>query len=195
MATQTWAQGMWIGKWHTEQKEAWMIQIGSDVETSERTYRSGHLRDSCFFEVQVRVDMRSVCPKDVKSMCLGQARSNYRRKCATKHENEELKEGIWLEPGLALLRKKKKEGWTDKHRNVARKLVLVGDQVQKRLFDFGWSGENKCQICHKEKGKEKHRLTIFQNGTRSDVRSQRLSESGSKRREPQRRSGSGKKVL
>ena len=27
MATQTWAEGAWIGKWHTEQQEAWMKQI------------------------------------------------------------------------------------------------------------------------------------------------------------------------
>ena len=27
MATQTWAEGAWTGKWHTEQKEAWLNQI------------------------------------------------------------------------------------------------------------------------------------------------------------------------
>ena len=27
MASQTWAEGAWIGKWHTEKKEAWMSQI------------------------------------------------------------------------------------------------------------------------------------------------------------------------
>ena len=27
LATQTWAEGDWIGKWHTEHKEAWMRQI------------------------------------------------------------------------------------------------------------------------------------------------------------------------
>ena len=30
--------------------------------------------------------------------------------------------------------------------------------MQKRLFDFGWSGESECQACHKEEGTEKHRL-------------------------------------
>ena len=69
------------------------------METSERICRSGDVRDSCI----VRVDMRHVCPKDVKKMLLGQARSTYWRKWAAKHENEELKEGIWLEPALALL--------------------------------------------------------------------------------------------
>ena len=32
--------------------------------------------------------------------------------------NEELKEGIWLEPVRGLLRKKTKGEWTEKHRNV-----------------------------------------------------------------------------
>ena len=38
-ATQTWAEGAWIGKRHLEQKEAWMNQVFrvSDVETSEGT--------------------------------------------------------------------------------------------------------------------------------------------------------------
>ena len=63
-----------------------------------------------------------------------------------------------MEPALALLRKKTKEKWTEKHRNVARKLVLEGGWVQKKLHDIGWSDENECQACHKEEGTEKHRL-------------------------------------
>ena len=57
--------------------------------------------------------MRCVCPKDVKKMLLQQARIIYWKKWAAKHESEELKEGIWLEPTLALLRKKTKEEWTE----------------------------------------------------------------------------------
>ena len=76
------------------------------------------------FEGHVSADMSYACPKDVKKMLLGQTRSTYWRKWAAKHENEELKEGVWLEPALALLRKKTQEGWTDRHRNTARKLVL-----------------------------------------------------------------------
>ena len=84
------------------------------------------------------MDMRYVCPKGVKNMLLQQARTVYWKKSAAKHEFEELKEGIWLEPALALMRKKMKEEWTEKHRNVARKLVLEGCWVQQRLFDIGW---------------------------------------------------------
>ena len=82
----------------------------------------------------------------------------YWKKWAAKHGYEELKEGAWLKPGLALLRKNLKEHWTEKHRNVARKIFLEGGWVQKRLFGIGWSGESKCQACHKEEGTEKHRL-------------------------------------
>ena len=39
-------------------------------------------------------------------MLLQQARTVYWKKWAAKHENEEMKEGAWLEPALALLRKK-----------------------------------------------------------------------------------------
>ena len=46
--------------------------------------------------------MRYVCPKDVKKMLVQQARSVYWKKLAAKLENEELKEGIWLEPAPAL---------------------------------------------------------------------------------------------
>ena len=92
--------------------------------------------------------------KDVKKMLLQQAR----KKWAAKHECEELKEGIWLEPALALLRKKTNEEWTEEHRKVARKLVLEGGWVQKKVFDIGWSDERECQACHKEEGTAKHRL-------------------------------------
>ena len=46
---------------------------------------------------------------------------------------------------LAMLRKKTKEGRTDKHRNVARKLV-AGRRLgaENKLSDVGWSNESKC---------------------------------------------------
>ena len=66
--------------------------------------------------------MRYFCPKDVKKMPLKRARSTKWKKWAAKHEYEELKESMWHEPALALVRRRTKEEWTDKHRNVARKL-------------------------------------------------------------------------
>ena len=112
-----------------------------------------------------------------------QARATCWRKWAAKHECEELKDCIWLEPALALLRRKTKEEWTDMDRHVARKLVLEGGWVQKRLFDIGWSNESKCQACHRKEGTEKHRLCFVQDGMKSGAKSQRPAESGNKKSE------------
>ena len=138
---------------------------GSDAETSERTCRSGDVRVRGLghqvatvahldFEGQVRVDMRYVCPKDVNNVFLGQARSTYWRKWAAKHENVEVKDGIWLEPALALLGKKTKEGWTDKHRNVARKLVLEGCWVQKKTLRYLVGQKNSAMHVTKKKAEK-----------------------------------------
>ena len=42
-ATQTWAEGVWVGKWSTEQKEAWRKQI-FEVQSwrQVREHTSGH---------------------------------------------------------------------------------------------------------------------------------------------------------
>ena len=45
------------------------------------------------FEAQVTVDMRRVCPQDVKKMLLKQARMVCSMRWAAKHEYEELEEG------------------------------------------------------------------------------------------------------
>ena len=74
-----------------------------------------------------------------------------------QHEHEELKEGTWLEPVQALLRKKVKENCNHKHCNVARKIFLEGGWTQKRLSDIGWSDVSLCQACQMEEGTEKHR--------------------------------------
>ena len=47
------------------------------------------------------------------------------------------------------------EVWTDKHRNVTRKLVMEGGWVQERSYDIGWSDDKKCRGCNKEEGTEK----------------------------------------
>ena len=165
MATQYWAEGVWTGKWSHELEEAWnnqalevhtWRQVGGPAGAEVRNQRFGHQVPhwhTLVFEGDRRIDMRYVCGKDVKKMLLQQARSVYWKKWAAKHECEELKECIWLEPALALLRKETEEDWTEEHRHVARKLLLTGVWVQKKLFDIGWPGESECQACHKEEGK------------------------------------------
>ena len=46
------------------------------------------------FSDEIKVDMRFVCPKDVKKMLVQRARSVYWKKWAAKHEYEELKESM-----------------------------------------------------------------------------------------------------
>ena len=82
------------------------------------------------------------------------------KKWAAKHEYEELKEGAWLKTGPALLRKKS-ENWTEKNRNVARKVFLEGGWTQKRLFDIGWSDVSQCQACHTEEVTKAQALQLF----------------------------------
>ena len=118
-----------------------------------------------------------------------QARNVCWKKWAAKHEYEELKEGIWLEPALALVRKKTKE----KRRNVARESFLEGGWVQKRLFDISWSDGSKRQACHVELPRKVRDQT-------GDSRRRGVPEavmSGFRRWEQtklQRRSGSGTEV-
>ena len=121
LATQQWAEGIWTGKWNHEQREAWMKQIqqvqswkqvrsparAGMFETRDLGIKWPH-RHTLIFEGEVRFVMRHVCPTDVEKMLLHRARTVYWKKWPAKHEYEELKEGIWLEPALALLQKKTK---------------------------------------------------------------------------------------
>ena len=82
----------------------------------------------------------------------------YWKKWAAKHEYEELKEGAWLEPGLALLRKKVKEiglksiaMWPGRSswKEVGRKRdysILAGRMLV------------NVKLAEMEEGTEKHRL-------------------------------------
>ena len=75
-----------------------------------------------------------------------------------KHGHEELEEGASIEPALVFLRKKARGDWTEKHRNVTRKIFLEGGWTQNRLFDIGWLDVSQCQACQLEESTEKHRL-------------------------------------
>ena len=210
IATPYWAEGVWTGKWSHEQKEAWMRQI-REVQTWKQVRgpagavmcetRDLGIEWPCWhtlvFSSEITIDMRFVCPKDVRKMLVQRARSVSWKKWAAKHEYEELKEGAWLEPRLALLRKKVRENWTEKHRIVARKTFMEGGRwTQKRLFDVGWSDVSQCQACQVVEGTQRSTgSTTAQNGTRQDGRFQRPSESWSKKQEPQRRNGGGKEVF
>ena len=134
-------------------------------------------------------------PRVVEKMLVQRARSVYWKKWAEKHEHEELKEGVWLEPAQVLLRKKVKENWTEKHRNVARKIFLEGAWTQKRLFDVDWSDISQRQACQKEEGTEKHRLYHCPEWYEVRREIPEVFRKLEQWQEPQRRCGSGKEVL
>ena len=50
------------------------------------------------FSDETRIDMRFVCPRDVKKMQDLGAKGSISILWPAKHECEELKEGVWLEP-------------------------------------------------------------------------------------------------
>ena len=70
-----------------------------------------------------------------KKVLLKQARMVYWKKRAAKDEHEELT-GVWLVAIQA-------EVWTDKHRNVTRKLVVREVGCSEDCTTIGWSDEKK----------------------------------------------------
>ena len=68
-----------------------------------------------------------------KKMLLQQAGLVCWKKLAAEHEHEELKEGVWQ----AVLRRKTNDVWTDKHRNVTRKLVVEGEPDSRETEELG----------------------------------------------------------
>ena len=122
LATKFWVEGVWTGKWHLEQGEAWMKQIqevqmwklvrgpaGAVIcETRDLGIKSPHWHTLVLSD-ETTIDMRYVCPKDVRKMLVQRARSVRWKKWAANHEYEELKEGAWLEPGASSLAKENEE--------------------------------------------------------------------------------------
>ena len=117
------------------------------------------------FEGEARIDMRYVFPKDVQKMLVQQAMSVCWKKWAAKHEYEELLEGVWLEPALAMLRKKTKEDWTEQHRSVARKWFWK--EVGCRRNSSTQVGRMKVSAKHvtRRKAQKSTGSTTAENGT------------------------------
>ena len=138
--------------------------------------------------------MRYVCPKDVKKMLVQQARSVYWKMWAAKHEYEKLKEGIWLERALALLRKKTNEEWTEKTAKRCQKKCFWKAGCRRNSLTLVGLMKLNVKPVTRRKAQKSTGFSIAQKGPRSDGKSQRLSENASKKPKLQR-SGSGKEVL
>ena len=63
-----------------------------------------------------------------------------------------------------LLRKEAKVVWTEKHRNVARKIFLEGGWTKKRLFDIGWSDVSQFKPAKLRKAQRSTGFTTVRNG-------------------------------
>ena len=93
------------------------------------------------FSNDTKIDMRFVCPKDVKKMLVQRARSVYWKKWAAKHENEELKEGaedadLWIKI------------WEELHG-----LAEEADELAKAgaTLDEGYMAEAKAETMQQER--------------------------------------------
>ena len=99
------------------------------------------------------MDTRYVSLKAVKKMLLKRARLTYWKKWAAKHEYEELEEGIWLEPALALLRRRTEES-TNKKTSCCKDAGAGRRMGAEKTFRH-WSVKRKHVACHRtEKGKK-----------------------------------------
>ena len=102
---------------HVREVQTWM-QVGGPAGAVMCETRDLGIKwlfwHTLIFEGDRSIVMRYVCPKDLEKMLLQQAGKVCWKTWAAKHEYEELKEGTWLEPALALMRKKTKEDWADK---------------------------------------------------------------------------------
>ena len=122
------------------------------------------------FSDETRIDTKFVCPRDVKKMLVQRARSVYRKKWAAKHEYEEVKEGVWLEPAPALSRKKVREEWTEKHRNVARKIFLEGGGRKRDFSILACRTQFSVKLATWRKAQNSTGFTTVQNGMKSGGR-------------------------
>ena len=106
-------------------------------------------RDTLIFEGQVAVCMRVVCPSGREKDASEASQEDLWKKWAAKHECEELKEGVWLEPSQAVLRRKTHDAWThaptcDEEAGRGRRLgadidgaTLVGQTKSQRKIGSG----------------------------------------------------------
>ena len=100
-----------------------------------------------------------------------------------------MKEGIWLEPALALLQRKTKEERTDKHRHVARKVIVEGAGCRKDFSTKVGQMKANAKFVAKRKVRNITDSTIVQAGMKPGAIFQRPAGSGNNKQE-RRESGS-----
>ena len=133
MATQYW-QGVLTGKWSDEQKEAWMRQIREVQTWIQVRGRAGAVmcetRDlgikwpywhTLMFSQEIQIDMRFVCPKNVKKSAGAWGPFNLLEEVDSKVREQRV-ERESMNGTRAISLAKVRENGTEKHRNVFRKI-------------------------------------------------------------------------
>ena len=203
VATQYRAEGVWMEKWYHEQREAWTqqvreVQMWREVrgpagavmcETRDLGIKWLHWHTVIFegdSKHRHEICLRDRREKDVPATGQVGLLEEVGSKARTRRvEGGEL---VGAGSGLAAQENEGKNGRRN-NRHVARKLFFGRRMGAEAALRY-WSDESKCQACHKEVAhRNRTGSTIVQGGTKSDGGFQMLSESGSKKQEPQ--SGSG----
>ena len=136
-----WGKAVSMGRWDEDLETCWRRQVRAPAswkevrgpaeavvcETRDLGIRfpSWHVH---LFEDGIIVDMKVAYTQDMKNMPRRQAKEVVEKRWATKHEYEELTDGVWVEPLLALPTRKTNQ-------------KIEGGCTQQRLYDLGWSDE------------------------------------------------------
>ena len=170
-ATQFWAEVVWIGKWPVEQKEAWKNQA-PEVQTWRQ------VRGPAGAVLRETRDVGIKWPHWHTLIFEGDGRIDTRHVCpkdVKKMLLQQVRTVFWK-----LAAKHEYEEFEGCRRNSS---TLVGrTKVNVKLVTRRKAQKSTCS-------------TIVRVGMKLGAKSQRPAESGSKKREPQKRSGSGKEVL
>ena len=196
ISTLSLAEGVWVGnekraKYGANEADLWCKRGARAAMCVGISASGGHSGTPSFFEEKVAVDVRVRAEReeDAFDTCKDGQWENW----AAKHEDEEMKAGVWMEPVQAVLRRKTTEAWTEKHQHVTKKLFVEGGWVQKRLYDTCWSGEKKCRGCNHEEGTGKHRLYHCPSWRSQKKFDPRRAGKWDRRPQPRRKIGSGAK--
>ena len=92
------------------------------------------------------IGMEDTCLKDVEMTLMRHAKEVHWQTWAKKHDIEEPKEGVWLEPVKAMLKRKVSHRWTARHAAQARSWVISGAWTQQEAVRHDWDGQQQLQV-------------------------------------------------
>ena len=103
------------------------------------------------------LDLREVCPQDVKAMVLLDVEAELWARWTAQPGREQLAPMPLIAPLVTTLRRPVTDGWGPHARNAARQAVVHGPWTQSELFAIGRVGTATCQACGAAPGTPHHR--------------------------------------